>query len=1272
MDYRSRSATTTGDFIDVNGDGLVDWVRSYADGVNGAVLKYTWLNTGRGWVPDPNYILPGKVLRSYHHTQQGDPHGTEAGSFMDINRDGLVDWVISHLNRDRQTVKQTFLNTGIGWGPDNSNYHFPNIFVDNDSNEAQVPMHFGGIMDLNSDGAHDYLMSTKPMVGGDIVATYLGLAKPADMITYIKDSLGAYTIIAYKPMTDNTVYGFYPSWYPNESYRGRKVIGPSQLVSNTWHSNGLGEYYWLGYFYYNALHDGKRGFLGFAQRNVWDPQTKTLTAKSFYQKFPATGISKQGYVYYTDNITSQGWVDVNRAHQLLSNSFNFLSYSDTLEQQGEISEYFGQKLHPSGKSTYIPLVYRTRQMEYEYGQSAAVRSIWTNFVYDEYANILATRVATVPGDTVISVSQNLENHFYTYTQTTFNNDAANWLIGLPTEVSVTHHVPGQPNQVRETQMVYDSRGLLVQTIVEPNQPAFRLVTTHGYDGFGNEISTTVSGQGIVDRTSTTSYDSNGMYVISKTNVLGHSISITPDPKCEAPASMMDANGLVTTTTYDQFCRITRIDYPDGTWATTDYGDNPLSITQQASAQPEVISYYDTLGRVIKVETRGFDGRKIFTEKSYNHKGQITQSSLPYYQGETIHWTKYFYDAIGRKYLTRAPDNSETRITYNGLTTISINPLGQTRTHIVDIAGRLTTVVDADGNEIDYSYDSVGNLLNTTDPENNQVKMGYDHAGRKIWMDDPDMGYWTYEYDVLGQLIKQTDAKGQIITTAYDKLGRLETRTVNPANGPNEVSTWHYDAAANGIGALDYTTGPDGYYRQHTYDTLSRPATMQETIKGVTLSSTVTYDSIGRVKSMRYPGHSGDVYYDYNTYGYPSRIYHDTEINGQMTSVNLWVPEVMDAKGNITQERYGNGVNILRSYHPTQNYLTDIDSILGSTIIQDLEYTVDAIGNLRSRADALQNTNESFTYDNLNRLALNTATVPDPTIPGEFVTTQVSYGYDVLGNLRFRSDVGTLEYGQNGYGPHAVTSVTQTGSNVIPENVYNPYGSYSYDANGNITGNGQRAVDWTGFNKPKIMEKLVDGVVTKKINFTYGSDFQRVSKTIVNGKTTLYFGGGLMEHISENDQTFYKYYIPAGSATLEVKYEQQDVVDENNTVTGAEFNQIEKHYLFKDNIGSTDVIVDDNGHIVERLSFNPWGERRNSDWNEATSEIVSRTNRGFTGHEMDDEIGLINMNARIYDPVIGWFLSPDALIPSPTDLQSYNRYSYVRNNPLSFTDPSGHA
>lgn len=63
-------------------------------------------------------------------------------------------------------------------------------------------------------------------------------------------------------------------------------------------------------------------------------------------------------------------------------------------------------------------------------------------------------------------------------------------------------------------------------------------------------------------------------------------------------------------------------------------------------------------------------------------------------------------------------------------------------------------------------------------------------------------------------------------------------------------------------------------------------------------------------------------------------------------------------------------------------------------------------------------------------------------------------------------------------------------------------------------------------------------------------------------------------------------------------------------------------------------------------------------------------RGYTGHEMMGEFGLINMNGRVYDPTLGRFLSPDNYVQAPDNSQSFNRYSYCLNNPLKYTDPSG--
>jgi RHS repeat-associated protein len=103
------------------------------------------------------------------------------------------------------------------------------------------------------------------------------------------------------------------------------------------------------------------------------------------------------------------------------------------------------------------------------------------------------------------------------------------------------------------------------------------------------------------------------------------------------------------------------------------------------------------------------------------------------------------------------------------------------------------------------------------------------------------------------------------------------------------------------------------------------------------------------------------------------------------------------------------------------------------------------------------------------------------------------------------------------------------------------------------------------------------------------------------------------------------------------------------------------YLHTDHLGSVESITDEAGNVVARLSFEPHGKR--------ITGGGALTSRGFTGHEMDDESGLINMNAREYDPVLGRFLSPDTIVEAGFG-QGLNRYSYVLNNPLSYVDPTG--
>jgi RHS repeat-associated protein len=116
-------------------------------------------------------------------------------------------------------------------------------------------------------------------------------------------------------------------------------------------------------------------------------------------------------------------------------------------------------------------------------------------------------------------------------------------------------------------------------------------------------------------------------------------------------------------------------------------------------------------------------------------------------------------------------------------------------------------------------------------------------------------------------------------------------------------------------------------------------------------------------------------------------------------------------------------------------------------------------------------------------------------------------------------------------------------------------------------------------------------------------------------------------------------------------------------------------LHKDHIGSVEAMTDTAGNLVDRMSFDPWGMRQQTNWNTGNptggDPAHYPTTRGYTGHEMLDQVNLIHMNGRVYDPVIGRFLSPDLFVQAPFNTQSFNRYSYVWNNPLSLVDPSGY-
>jgi len=173
-------------------------------------------------------------------------------------------------------------------------------------------------------------------------------------------------------------------------------------------------------------------------------------------------------------------------------------------------------------------------------------------------------------------------------------------------------------------------------------------------------------------------------------------------------------------------------------------------------------------------------------------------------------------------------------------------------------------------------------------------------------------------------------------------------------------------------------------------------------------------------------------------------------------------------------------------------------------------------------------------------------------------------------------------------------------------------------------------------------------------FVYGPEHQRIRQTRGDGSAVVYAGAQEVE--KNTSGTTVKTYWPGG---IGVEIDRP----------GATVSELYWHHL--DRLGSVIGLTDQQGVLKEKLGYDAWGKRRTLDGASTPDNLDGQVdNRGFTGHEMLDQLDLVHMNGRVYDPLVARFVSGDPLIQDPVDGQNYNRYSYVLNNPTNNTDPTG--
>ena len=1249
--------------VDINADGLAD---------------LAWGDTSRNWyfqLNTGNGFAAPKLINQV-------PEGVnELVRFEDWNGDSYPDliypsrilydnaqWMINqnHFGRAYAAASNTLVLAGNVGG---------DRIADPVENDASV------FADFNGDGKTDQLLINNNK-DGEILSSSIrkGMnvsgsreVEPANVITTITNGFGAVTDIFYKPLTDNSVYSRMHDSINTDWGNGSAVydlIAPIYVVSQVQSSapvyNNSSAHSQVQYHYIGAkLQAGGRGFLGFGEVISYNPQSQIRTNSRYRQDFPFTGLL----------------IDTTRVSNAAGSRFSPVSDTGTRETTnwGEVSSSTTFPSQVSG----TPLAYSLNQWRFEPTTGAAVfptvtdsieiaftlegdldRKTLTASNYDAYGNLLSAGMSVYDAGGSFFAGET--------SSSTYSNNLTKWFIGQRSTTRVTYSRSGQSSITRHSSFKYDPvSGILSQEVTEPNSNTFRITTDYLLDNFGNRKQTTVTAANMPPRKVIERYDSLGRYVNESLNALNQTTQKTIARDVFGNSlEMENIDGVVTIGAADfmgkPFVSFTETGVWSKALAYSGTGSNcPLNTRFYTSTitggKPNQVHCYDLLGRLSRTAIEGLDGNYIYTDQFYDSSGRVSRVSEPYLAGNQRYWNINSYDDLGRITAVLSAGGDDITHDYDSRAanqcfaaasrvTVINNGLNQQRVEVRNAKGETEAVYDDKCGLVSYEYDARGNLKMVTGADGETVRMSYDLAGRKIAMNDPDKGYWQYSYNALGELKRQLDSKNQAIDFSYDVLGRVTDRReltgVSSLNDTlfttanRESTTYLVASPGKGqIASVVYRSGELGtelHRKAFTYDSFGRVDLVTTTVGADQFVQQVTYDQYSRVfQQFDASGDDRGLRYVYSN-GYVSRL---KEAREGLSGTVYQDIRAMDARGNVTHLLLGNGVDVYANYEPDTGKLARLSAFDASGVeLMNVDYLFDVLGNLKQRHDLSVATDlkEEFGYDTLNRLkSVNLS------VNAGAAVQSLTMDYDASGNIVYKSDVGIYYY--DGPQPHALSSAGGV--------------SYSYDNNGNQVFGGGRTISYTVFDKPKSISRG-----TNRTGFSYGVGNKRFQREDYQGevlqKRTLYLGA--VERISGNGSTFFKRYL--GGVAIATYY----------PASGAQ----QLTYLLKDHIGSIHSVLDESGLISATMHFSAFGKRQAADWKTPlTSFLYSPLNdittRGFTGHEQVDSVGIIHMNGRIYDPSLGRFLQADPIVQAPNNSQSLNRYSYVLNNPLSSTDPSGY-
>ena len=631
-----------------------------------------------------------------------------------------------------------------------------------------------------------------------------------------------------------------------------------------------------------------------------------------------------------------------------------------------------------------------------------------------------------------------------------------------------------------------------------------------------------------------------------------------------------------------------------------------------------------------------------TTWQYNDADLVTQET-----GLAAVVVRYGYDARG---------NRTSRLDGEGVRT----------TWTYDNRDRVTSETLANTYTTAYTYDGNGNRLTMQRPGGGQWGYTYTPANQLATVSDPESGSSSYRYDGQGHRLQHTDGLGNITQWGYDVLGRLKA-IVYPGGArhsyleydghgnrlsertPNGVLIEHqYDARNRRIGS-SYSSASEGSpsaVEQFSYDGNNNLLSVQEQSGGGTpVSSEYGYDTFDRL--TRYQSPFGEtVTYSYDANGNRTRLIS----SGGHASRYTYDPRnrlhsVSNRDGETTYSwrrndqlsliRYSHGGSSRYEYDGA-NRLTSLTHQAFGGDVARYTYEYDANGN-RTRQVEENGQGEqvtTYTYDSADRLT--GVTYPDQS---------ASYGYDAAWNrvsetLRDLTENTLTSDKTLGYnGRNQLTSVQDSLNPALNA-------SYSYDANGNQTGKtqGGSTTDYTFDARNHLRSITTDGSPVGSFLYDYrGLRLQKQAPAITR--------------YTHDDQSVLFQSDASGSVTHRFEYGPDRLLSLKPATQASEF------YLL-DALNSPIALVRGDGTLTARYSYDAWGNKRQDTG-------TSSNPFGFTGHEHDEETGLIYAKARYYDPETARFLSQDPWSGDALMPPSLNKYLYAYQNPTVYVDPDGH-